>query len=429
MLRRVLAAVLGTLFLPAFLSMAQEDHGHGHPPKPPPGSGKDKIDARAQLVRPDPAVDEDANGDVRLKEHKGRSGIQVFVRHLDQGATYDVNISKGDTTELLGKITIVAEDDNDDNDNGDHPKAPRCFKAALSGDQEVPAVTTEATGTGKFQLTGRDRATLRYQVVVQGLSGEATAAHIHTGAVGVGGPVLIPLDPATLRGVIEVTAEQIAALESGDTYVNVHTAANPSGEIRGQIAACTHDGDDDDEGMNDDQSGNGKLRLDTKRGDKLPLSATSVADLVGSLVKVSNAGGAVVLQGTIEDLEKHHFGRGEGHPPGDGAGAALLPVEPVLEEFLFDIHGRHDATFRRGDSNMDGTVNIADPVSALAVLFRGAPMPYCPDAADANDDGQLDISDPVSMLRSLFMGTGLLPAPSLAAGFDATGDQLFCREE
>ncbi|MGH9361979.1 MAG: hypothetical protein ACRD2T_08675, partial [Thermoanaerobaculia bacterium] len=110
------------------------------------------IRARFSLARPDPAVDPDATGSVHLKEYRGRSAIHVHVRHLDRDATYGVKISKGDQTEALGDITIPPLPP---------PPPPRCFKASLTGAQEVPAVETEAKGFAYFVFTDRERKVLR----------------------------------------------------------------------------------------------------------------------------------------------------------------------------------------------------------------------------------------------------------------------------
>ena len=91
--------------------------------------------------------------------------------------------------------------------------------------------------------------------------------------------------------------------------------------------------------------------------------------------------------------------------------------------------GEFDAVFLRGDSNADGSVNIADAVSTLSYLFTAGARPYCLDAADANDDGTLDISDPIAVLGYLFVGNAPLPYPGDAiSGSDATPDGLYCSE-
>ena len=108
------------------------------------------------------------------------------------------------------------------------------YSASLSGANEVPPVTTSATGGAQFILdpTGTD---LRYEAVFTGLT--ATASHIHTGTVGVNGPVLYPLTLITggAKGTQAITADDLTALNAGGLYINAHTVANPGGEIRGQI--------------------------------------------------------------------------------------------------------------------------------------------------------------------------------------------------
>ena len=109
------------------------------------------------------------------------------------------------------------------------------YSAALSGANEVPPVTTTATGGAQFILDPAG-ASLRYEAVFTGLT--ATASHIHTGAVGLNGGVLYPLTLAGsgAKGIQAVTTGDRADLDAGNLYVNAHSAANPGGEIRGQIA-------------------------------------------------------------------------------------------------------------------------------------------------------------------------------------------------
>jgi hypothetical protein len=81
--------------------------------------------------------------------------------------------------------------------------------------------------------------TLSWKLTFQGLSGKATASHIHVGARGRAGGVKVSLcGPCRsgARGTAKVDAKTVNALLGGSTYVNVHTARNAAGEIRGQIA-------------------------------------------------------------------------------------------------------------------------------------------------------------------------------------------------
>ncbi len=114
------------------------------------------------------------------------------------------------------------------------------LSAKLTGDQEVPAVVTNAIGVASF-LFSENHDSLCVNVTVTGLSGAITQAHIHTGDVGVSGPVLKDLTTnvsgTTIKAVI-TGADLSTHLQdylSGKLYLNVHTDANPDGEIRGQI--------------------------------------------------------------------------------------------------------------------------------------------------------------------------------------------------
>lgn len=117
--------------------------------------------------------------------------------------------------------------------------AAQTFHATLNAQQEAPPVDSKGTGTAEFTL---DPATkmLTWTVTYTGLSGPATAAHIHgPAAPGANAGVAINLAPngaqSPIKGSATLTDAQIADLSSGKDYVNVHTAANKGGEIRGQI--------------------------------------------------------------------------------------------------------------------------------------------------------------------------------------------------
>lgn len=109
-------------------------------------------------------------------------------------------------------------------------------KVTLSGAQEVPAVTTAASGNATFTIDPVTKA-LSGTVVATNIVG--TASHIHSAPAGKNGSVIIPLVGGgtswTVPANTVLTADQYASLMAGNLYVNVHSAANPSGEIRGQI--------------------------------------------------------------------------------------------------------------------------------------------------------------------------------------------------
>lgn len=117
------------------------------------------------------------------------------------------------------------------------PEADRAFVADLNGMQEVPMVTTNAYGLGTF-LLAKHNGVLKISATFTGLSGAITAAHFHSGAPGVSGGVVQDLGTLisgnTIVGDVDPTAF-LADLMAGNVYLNVHTALNPNGEIRGQL--------------------------------------------------------------------------------------------------------------------------------------------------------------------------------------------------
>lgn len=127
-------------------------------------------------------------------------------------------------------------------------------KAHLSGSNEVPPVETDAQGEVQFRVN-EDGSEMSYTLIVANIENVA-AAHIHSGAVGVNGPVVVQLfgGPTTsgrTNGILAegtITAADLTGplsgmtmgdllelINTGGAYVNVHTVANPSGEIRGQL--------------------------------------------------------------------------------------------------------------------------------------------------------------------------------------------------
>lgn len=135
----------------------------------------------------------------------------------------------------------------------------KIFKAVLTGDEEVPPVVTTAGGQAVFRLS-KDESELHFTLVVTDIE-NVRMAHIHMASAGINGPVsvwLYPEGPPPIekegitngllaKGVITENSlvgplegksleELISALENGNAYVNVHTTANPGGEIRGQIS-------------------------------------------------------------------------------------------------------------------------------------------------------------------------------------------------
>jgi hypothetical protein len=111
--------------------------------------------------------------------------------------------------------------------------------ATLGGSSEVPAISGGGMGMFEARL---DPATslLKWTLTYSGLTGVPTAAHFHGPAIaGENAPPVVPVDgnlASPIIGVTTLTAAQMSDVKAGKWYVNIHTAANPNGEIRGQLA-------------------------------------------------------------------------------------------------------------------------------------------------------------------------------------------------
>jgi CHRD domain-containing protein len=137
--------------------------------------------------------------------------------------------------------------------------SPEMLRATLDSGSEVPPPSVDPSaspsGTADFTVTG---TSVSYKLSASGLSSAPLMAHIHLGAPGAAGPVVVPLNvapgpsagTATGEGTFDASAikgkngdgspmtfdDLLAAMRSGATYVNVHTANNKPGEVRGQIS-------------------------------------------------------------------------------------------------------------------------------------------------------------------------------------------------
>lgn len=165
---------------------------------------------------------------------------QEFKYTFTQAGTYDYYCRYH--SEMTGRIIVEQAQ-----------KEPKLFTAKLEGKQEVPAPpkpNEKALGVGVFVLSS-DGKELGFALTYADLSGFATAIHFHNGEAGKAGPVVQTIcgpqnqnpllgacpegTAGTLAGVWKIPQEQADALLRGNLYVNVHTADNPGGEIRGQI--------------------------------------------------------------------------------------------------------------------------------------------------------------------------------------------------
>lgn len=111
------------------------------------------------------------------------------------------------------------------------------FHGNMNTASEVPPKTTAGTGTADATLDTSNNQ-LTYTITYSGLTGPATVAHFHGPAApgANASPVLPFANPASpIKGTATLTDAQKADLMAGKWYANVHTAANPGGEIRGQM--------------------------------------------------------------------------------------------------------------------------------------------------------------------------------------------------
>jgi CHRD domain-containing protein len=118
------------------------------------------------------------------------------------------------------------------------PACAEKFKATLDGKSEVPPTTSSGTGSADIDYDPASKK-LSWTLSYSGLTGPAIAAHFHGPAEpGKNAGVMVPIPNASsspVEGSATLTDAQAADLEAGKYYVNVHTAANPAGEIRGQV--------------------------------------------------------------------------------------------------------------------------------------------------------------------------------------------------
>lgn len=110
------------------------------------------------------------------------------------------------------------------------------LKVNLNGAQEVPPVETSATGSGTIKV--EDDKSVKGKITTSGIKG--TGAHIHEGALGKNGPDIITLkktsdDEWSVPSGAALTDAQYDAYKAGNLYINIHSEAHKSGEIRGQL--------------------------------------------------------------------------------------------------------------------------------------------------------------------------------------------------
>lgn len=119
--------------------------------------------------------------------------------------------------------------------------ADMTYNVNLSGSQEVPAVNTMSMATAVVEID-EDLPAFSVSVDVSGLT-DVTGVHVHDGGIGMNGPVAFPLtdagDGTYVLAETNISPSNLEALTNGEWYLNVHTTANPNGEVRGQIVPDT----------------------------------------------------------------------------------------------------------------------------------------------------------------------------------------------
>jgi hypothetical protein len=197
---------------------------------------------RSFLVAPPSAISAAAslvNGDVKLSWTGGTAPFLVQGATTLGGAWTDIVTTSANevTIPAVGPAAFLRIQDGT-------TKTVRLFKANISPAQEVatPAVVSPASGKGFFSING---LTANYYISFDGTVGNVTASHLHNAAAGSNGGVLFHLAPSpnfpagTRGGIITgtqvLTAAQLTEIENSRTYINIHSATYPAGELRGQL--------------------------------------------------------------------------------------------------------------------------------------------------------------------------------------------------
>lgn len=109
------------------------------------------------------------------------------------------------------------------------------LQATINGAQETPPTGSTATGLGCFSFDPSTNI-ISYNITFSGLLGSETAAHFHTGALGIAGPVIVVLPGGSPKiGTAALTPSQAAQLLASGLYTNIHSTVFSGGEIRGQM--------------------------------------------------------------------------------------------------------------------------------------------------------------------------------------------------
>ena len=301
----------------------------------------------------------------------------------DDGTTTDTGADGGtDDGTTPDTDTGGVTDDGTDGDTGTVETVAVTLDPASTVPPAVGA--DDAAGTGEFTVDTETGA-ISGSVTVSGTTGVPTVAHIHDGAPGVAGPILIPLDSNddgtvwTIPEGAALDAAGIEAFEQGNLYINVHTDANPAGELRAQLPASS--GGDGDAGGDTDSAGEDGTE-DT--GDE----AQTVALTLDSSSTVPPAEGADDAAGTGGFTVDSETGAISGSVTVSGTTG-----EPTMADIRLGAAGETgDIVVPLEPNNPDSTVWIVPEGAALdepgIAAFEEGNL-YVNVVTDANPDGEL----------------------------------------
>ena len=293
---------------------------------------------------------------------------QLFLLAILLGACSSSSDSNGAQSNATGQDQSPAET------TGNRTKIP----LTLSGDQTVPAVTGGGSGTGSLEVDEQS-GEISGSISVTGLTGAPTAVHIHMGSAGETGGIVIGLekdpDDANLWRVLAgsaLAADQLAALLAAKTYINVHTAANPAGEIRGQILppgfkllSASLSGENEIPPVTTTASGKGFVTVETgdERDILVTLRTTGLDDATAAHIHAGFAGanGGIVL-GLKKDANDPALWRAP-----DGSRLEQARLDALLAGgAYFNVHGpAHPSGEIRGQI-------VAAPVRVVRSELSGA---------------------------------------------------------
>ena len=116
-----------------------------------------------------------------------------------------------------------------------YPDPVELYDLLRTGSEAPPAANSHGSGQATVRIDTETKK-VTWDIAVKDLTGDPTAAHIHGPAgAGVNAPPLVDMSANIMKGEGTVTDQQLADIQAGQTYINVHTAKYPDGEIRGQL--------------------------------------------------------------------------------------------------------------------------------------------------------------------------------------------------